>query len=67
MAQSGEVEVSMGGHTYKGEWRIEGSVLHLTSDLGAKSAPIGALTEQPGILARTLLRGVVIDTGGYPD
>jgi hypothetical protein len=67
MAQSGEVEVTVGGRIYKGQWRIDAGVLHLTSDLGASSAPLGALTEQPGILARTLLRGVVIETGGYPD
>ena len=67
MAQSGEVQITMGGESYKGEWRIEEGVLHLKSDLGSNSAPVGAMTEQPGILARMLLRGGVIETGGYPD
>jgi hypothetical protein len=57
----------MGGHTYSGTWRIDGEMIHVTSSLGSAAREVGGMAQQPEILARIMLRGIVVETGGHPD
>ncbi len=51
----GRVSVRLGGRDYRGEWRVVGDRVEVTSEVGTDSALLGPLAFAPASLAREKL------------
>lgn len=50
-----EFTIEKNGKEYKGWYKIEKGMIHVSSGFGSKSAQLGGSTETPEVLARIIL------------